>query len=769
MLQRIALLLPLVAAPVHGSTFFQGPAYERTPPPADYGLDPFYVKHVSVGGFPIIGSERAPDAALFEAAFLIEHMLAGRDDVREALIAGKVRFAVMAHDELTTQVPEHSDLEPKKYWDRRARGLGATPHRPAVSCGAENLLGYPGDPYAAENILIHEFAHAMHEMGLAVVDEEFDGRLQAAYHAAMEAGRYKDKYASTNHKEYWAEGVQSYFDTNRENDREHNHVNTREELEAYDPALFALLEEAFPRGDWRYARPTERLANPHLGDWDPGAGLPMFRWPDELEAWYRENGGAIRQKREGRGRAPNVVYILADDLGWSEVGSYGQTKIATPNLDRLAREGMRFTQHYSGSPVCAPSRCVLLTGKHTGHATVRDNWENGGWGRDEPEGQYPLPTGTPTLGSVLQEAGYATPAVGKWGLGGPDSTGHPNQQGFEHFYGYLCQRKAHNYYPTHLWRNEAKHVLEGNAYFRAHQKLGEPLATEAAYFDRFQAQQYAPDLMIEEALGFVKQNAKKPFFLYFASPVPHVALQVPAEELEQYPREWDAEHYLGQKSYLPHPRPRAAYAAMVTRFDRDIGRILNLLDELELTDNTLVLFSSDNGPTFNGGTDSEFFESAGPFRGLKCSVYEGGIRVPMIARWPERIAAGAETNHLSAFQDVLPTVAELVGAKTPEGLDGVSFAPTLLGDEGQAQHDYLYWEYAGQQALRAGQWKAVRPKLERGDVTTQLFDLESDVGEKNDVADEHPEVLARMEKLLLEARSPSKVFPLPAIDVPAKR
>ncbi len=275
-----------------------GGGYVLSPVPETYTLDLFYTKHVSVSGFPIVSSAGVPDYALFEAAYLVEHMLV-RDDVREALIENGVRLAVMAHDELTTEIPEHSDLTPGKYWDRRARGLGATRSRPAVSCGAENLLGYPGDPYATESILIHEFGHAMHGMGMRSVDPGFDARLQAAFDAAMEAGLWEDKYASTNPSEYWAEGVQSYFDTNRENDHDHNHVDTREELEEYDPGLFVLVAEVFPGTEWRYIHPRDRAEPGHLAGYDPEQA-PRFEWPAELEEWYREYGEAERKRREGR-------------------------------------------------------------------------------------------------------------------------------------------------------------------------------------------------------------------------------------------------------------------------------------------------------------------------------------------------------------------------------------------------------------------------------------------------------------------------------------
>ena len=479
-----------------------------------------------------------------------------------------------------------------------------------------------------------------------------------------------------------------------------------------------------------------------------------------LPACAGTGGGA------GATRPPNIVLILADDLGYSEVGCYGQKIIRTPNLDRLADEGMRFTQHYSGSPVCAPSRCVLLTGKHTGHSFIRGNKEVGGWGPDEPEGQWPLPLSSVTLAELLKEQRYATGAFGKWGLGGPESTGHPNRQGFDQYYGYLCQRVAHNYYPTHLWRNGEKDMLAGNEYFSAHQKL-ETAPDDRAEYRRFEGKQYAPDRLVEEALQFIRKHQDDPFFLYFPTNVPHVAIQVPADSLAKYSGTLDDQPYLGQKGYLPHPEPRAGYAAMVTRMDRDIGRILDLVDELELANDTLVFFTSDNGPTFNGGTDSEFFESNGPLCGLKCSVLEGGIRVPFIARWPGKIAAGATSDHVSAFQDFLPTILEITGKAAPEGGDGKSFAPTLLGREGQETHEYLYFEYPeadGQQALRMGDWKVVRRNLHQGNGAYQLYDLKSDPGEASDVSHEHPEIVRQLAELMEQARIPSPDFPFPALD-----
>lgn len=462
-------------------------------------------------------------------------------------------------------------------------------------------------------------------------------------------------------------------------------------------------------------------------------------------------------------RTPNIVLIVADDLGYGELGSYGQEKIRTPRLDRLAAEGIRFTQHYSGSPVCAPSRSVLLTGLHTGHTYIRDNDEMGDRGdvwRDlSLEGQRPLPAGTTTIGTVLQKAGYVTGAMGKWGLGGPGSTGEPNSQGFDRWFGYLCQRLAHNYYPVHLWRDSEKAPLLGNPYFYPHQPLPEdadPL--DPASYEPYSGAEYSMDLIVEEALGFVRENRDGPFFLYLPFPVPHVSLQVPADSVAEYEGVFPETPYLGDRGYTPHPAPRAAYAAMITRMDREIGRLLDLLAELGIDENTAVFFTSDNGPTFNGGTDSEFFASAGGLRGLKTELHEGGIRVPLIARWPGRIEADSETTHVSAFEDWLPTVADLAGASAPDDLDGVSMVPTLVGNSTrQGAREYLYWEYQGGQAVRLGDWKAMRASV---DAPIELYDLGSDVAESLDVAAEHPDVIARIEEILVEARTDSELFPL---------
>jgi arylsulfatase len=440
---------------------------------------------------------------------------------------------------------------------------------------------------------------------------------------------------------------------------------------------------------------------------------------------------------------PNIIYILADDLGYAELGCYGQKIIRTPNIDRLAAEGVRFTQHYAGCAVCAPSRCALMTGMHMGHAAIRNNSEV------QPEGQKPIPDQAVTLAELLKAQGYATGAMGKWGLGYPGSEGDPNRQGFDLFYGYNCQRHAHNHYPRYLWRNDRRVQLEGN--------------------DRkLTGAQYSQDLFVREALAFIRRHQDEPFFLYLPVIVPHLSIQVPEAALAEYKGKIPEEDYK-HTAYLKHPTPRAGYAAMVTHMDRGVGQIVALVKELGLDENTLILFSSDNGPTYNrlGGSDSEFFHSAGPFRGLKGSLYEGGIRVPLVARWPGKIASGRESDHLSAIYDVLPTLCEAAGAKTPANIDGLSFLPTLLGEPDQPRHDHLYWEFAaygGQQAVREGQWKAVRQHMKRGNLKIELYDLSRDIGERHDVAAKHPELVAHFAEVMAAEHTPNERFPLPSID-----
>ena len=457
---------------------------------------------------------------------------------------------------------------------------------------------------------------------------------------------------------------------------------------------------------------------------------------------------------------PNIIYMLADDLGYGELGAFGQTRIRTPHLDRLAEQGMRFTQHYSGSPVCAPSRGTLMTGLHTGHAQIRDNFEVGGYPDPDELGQMPLDSGTWTIGRMLQEAGYVTGAIGKWGLGGRDSEGEPHHQGFDYFFGYLDQQLAHNYYPTHLWRNGERVPLD-NAYFHPHQRFEGEDPSNPDEYRRYQGQEYSLDVLADDALRFLEEHRDRPFFLYLPFTIPHVALQVPDSSLKEYDGAFDEEPYLGDPTYLPHHRPLSAYAAMITRMDAHIGRILARLEELGLAERTLVLFSSDNGATYTGGVDAAFFESSGGLRGLKGAVYEGGIRVPLVARWPGRIEPGSVSDHVSAFWDMMPTFAEVAGIPPPADIDGISLLPTLLGQGAQAQHDVLYWEYHGlwngAQAVRMGRWKGVRLG---GHVDAhapiELYDLEADPAETTNVADAHPDVVERIQDVM-EARTPARL------------
>lgn len=477
---------------------------------------------------------------------------------------------------------------------------------------------------------------------------------------------------------------------------------------------------------------------------------------------------------QGASRPPNVVFIMADDLGYREVGCFGQERILTPNIDRLAAEGMRLTRHYSGSAVCAPTRAILMTGKHAGHSPIRGNKEGGGWGPEEPEGQNPLPAGEVTIAEMFKARGYATGAFGKWGLGGPGSEGHPCFQGFDHFYGYLCQRVAHNYYPTHLWRNHDVDVQHNNRYFSAHQKIAEPLENEAAYYERYCGGDYAPEEIAEELLGWIRvqheEHPDRPFFAYYPTVIPHLALQVPPEWVDRYPREWDAGAYLGSRGYLPHPRPHAAYAAMISYMDHNVGRVLDLLDELGIADNTIVVFTSDNGASYVGGVDREFFNSLGDLRGHKGNLYEGGIRMPTVVRWPGVVAAGTENGAPSYHPDWLPTLAEAVGGRTPGGLDGVSLLPVLRDGVTNLEREFLYWEFpegAQQQALvfgAGGRWKAIKPALRKTPDRFELYDLVADPGESTNIAEDHPDVVGFALETMQAQHTRSALFPIRALD-----
>jgi arylsulfatase A len=445
-------------------------------------------------------------------------------------------------------------------------------------------------------------------------------------------------------------------------------------------------------------------------------------------------------------RKPNIVFILADDLGHGDLGCYGQTKIKTPNIDRIADEGMRFTSCYAGCSVCAPSRCALLTGKHMGHATVRDNMQRAAGA----EGQHAMEPGTVTVAQLLKEVGYSTAIVGKWGLGMPEDHSSPLDFGFDHHYGYLCQGMAHTFYPPYLWRDDKREPLVGNPrYFYGQKEVIE-----------LSGKTYSHDLLANDALNWVRHHRDSPFVLYLAFTIPHVSLQVPDDSLAEYLGKWPETPVTNSKHYANPPTPRAAYAAMITRMDRDVGRLMALLKELGLDDETLVFFASDNGAVFPvSGTDPAFFNSTGGLRGYKQDLYEGGIRTPFVARWPGHIKAGSTNDFVGAFWDVLPTLCEISGATTPTDVDGISIVPTLLGQPGQKQHEYLYWEYQSggrAQAVRFGDWKAVRNNINKSpDATPELYNLANDPAETTNVAAEHPDIAVKAAVYMKAAHSPS--------------
>ncbi|MFT5422906.1 MAG: arylsulfatase A [Phycisphaerales bacterium] len=476
-------------------------------------------------------------------------------------------------------------------------------------------------------------------------------------------------------------------------------------------------------------------------------------------------------------RAPNIVFVFADDLGYAELGAYGQEKIKTPNIDRLASQGMLFTQFYSASTVCAPSRGSLMTGLHTGHGYIRGNSEFGGWGPEDPEGQRPIPDQTVTMPEHLKGLGYTTGAFGKWGLGGPGSEGHPSYQGFDHFYGYLCQRVAHNYYPTHLWRNHDVDV-QTNDYFRPHQRIAEPLETEQDYYEKFGGKagdMYAAEEITAEAERWIADvtegDDNKPFFLYFPSPIPHAALQAPQEWVEKYPADWDHEPYLGDRGYTPHPRPHAAYAAMISFFDDSVGRLIAAIEKAGQLDNTIIIVTSDNGTTFNGGVDREFFGSLANLRGFKTNLYEGGIRVPCIVWRPGLVPQGVTIDSVGHMTDWLPTLLSLAG-ETPsadllDSIDGIDLSPVLTGEVESLPRSVLYWEFPEgkqqQAVLLDGRWKAIRPNLKKG-LDLELYDLKADPSESSNVADTHPEIVQRAIAAMVSERTVSPEFPIPALD-----
>lgn len=457
---------------------------------------------------------------------------------------------------------------------------------------------------------------------------------------------------------------------------------------------------------------------------------------------------------------PNIVYILADDLGYGDIGANGQRIIETPNIDALAKNGINLKQHYSGAPVCAPSRCALLTGKHMGHAYIRGNDEWGERGdvwslkamNENPrlEGQRPLPDSILTIAEVLKRKGYTTALIGKWGLGAPFTESTPNKQGFDFFFGYNCQRQAHTLYPTHLWKNEEIVQLK-NKFVDYHLKL-DSLADPymQASYANYELTDYAPEVMHKEALAFLNTKHKKPFFLFYASVIPHAPLQALRRWVEYYEKKIGKEEPYYSGKYYPNRTPKATRAAMISYLDEQVGDLVKTLKSTGQFQNTLIIFSSDNGSTYAGGADIAYFNSAGPSPEqdgrLKGTVYEGGIRVPFIACWPGKIKAGTESNHISAFYDFYPTVLDIVGEKANQ-TDGISYLPALLGKQ-QTPHEFLYWEFPenkGQQAIRFNKWKAIRENLKDGNLHTSLYDLENDPQESKDVSAQFPDIVNQIE------------------------
>lgn len=441
--------------------------------------------------------------------------------------------------------------------------------------------------------------------------------------------------------------------------------------------------------------------------------------------------------------APNIILILADDLGYGDLGCYGQDIIQTPCINRMAAEGMRFTDCYAGSTVCAPSRCSLMTGLHCGHARVRGN------------ARVPLRPEDVTVAEVLKAGGYTTAIFGKWGLGESGSTGTPNRQGFDHWLGYLNQRHAHNYYPAFLWRNGEKFPLRNEV---VHESGGQDFSPGGVALKKVD---YSHDLFTRTALDFLDQHGKERFFLFLPYTIPHANNEAGRVKELLTPQGGMEAPELGAYARRDWPEPQKAQAAMIGRLDRDVCRILDKLERLGIDENTLVVFTSDNGPHKEGGADTEFFKSSGPLRGIKRSLHDGGIRVPMIARWPGHIEAGTTSDLPCAFWDFLPTAAELAGVDSTIATDGISIVPTLLGEPQQRRHEFMYWEFheggGSSQAVRMGHWKAVRKRL---GAALELYDLSGDIGEQNNVADQNPDVVAGIEAYLKTARTPSQDWPL---------
>ncbi|HDZ04097.1 hypothetical protein LCGC14_0217570 [marine sediment metagenome] len=494
-----------------------------------------------------------------------------------------------------------------------------------------------------------------------------------------------------------------------------------------------------------------------------------------------------KKLKEPTVQKPNIIYILADDLGYAEIGAFGQEKIETPNIDALSKEGMIFTQHYSSAPVCAPARYMFLTGKHSGNSFIRGNdewndrgdvWDYKAMAKDSTlEGQRPVPKETKTIANYLQEEGYKTALVGKWGLGAPHTHSIPNEMGFDFFYGFNCQRQAHTYYPLHLYKNRNRVHLANDTIAPSSPFPKGLDPKDPNSYKNYSLSKYAPDLMFKELTGFVAEQKGNPFFLYWATPIPHVALQAPQRWVDYYIEKFGAEEpYLSGNGngYFSHRTPHAAYAAMVSYFDENVGKLVQQLKDEGIYDNTLIVFTSDNGPSYAGGADPAFFDSAQPFDGGygrgKGFVYEGGIRVPTFFTWAGKIKPATTSNHASAHYDMLATFADILDFEKPTDTDGISFLPTLLGEENQLEHEFMYWEfpeYGGQVAIRIGDWKVIRQHLkDEENPTLELYNLMDDPTETNNIAAKHPEILKKAAKIFeREHTEPeTELFKIPLLE-----
>lgn len=432
---------------------------------------------------------------------------------------------------------------------------------------------------------------------------------------------------------------------------------------------------------------------------------------------------------------PNIIYILADDMGYGDLGCYGQEEILTPNIDKLCAEGLKFTNHYSGSTVCAPSRAVLFTGKHTGNCTVRGNGNK----QNLKDGDEDI-----TIAQLLKQSGYHTAMIGKSGTGCNVSPGQPNEKGFDLFYGFNGHGPAHHYFPPVVFRNAEEIHFPNNK--------------------KHTGDTYIHDEFMKEIMAYLEEQGKtdEPFFLHYAALIPHASLVAPEEWVAKYRGVVKEEKQGGRGSYAKCDEPKATFAGMVSRLDWEVGEIRKKLEELGIADNTLIMFASDNGPHSAGGNKAEWFNSNGELRGEKRDLFEGGVRVPMIAHWPGKVKAGSSTDHLSAFWDVMPTLCELTGTDVPADIDGISFLPTLAGSsDKQQQHEYLYWEFyerGGKRAALTHKWKAVQHNMKKGGGPIMLFDINADISEQNDVAKQHPEVVKEFEEIFKDAHTPSPLI-----------